>query len=54
VGEGRIARGSLVVAVLTGNGLKDPSLALQTAPVSPEVLPADPETVKRRLLEVIG
>ena len=54
VGEGRIARGSLVVAVLTGNGLKDPSLALEAAPVSPEVLPADPETVKRRLLEVIG
>jgi threonine synthase len=30
--EGRIARDELVVAVLTGNGLKDPDTALQGAP----------------------
>ncbi len=54
VRTGRINRGEVVVAVLTGNGLKDPKLALEVAKVTPESLPSDPKTVLSRLREVIA
>lgn len=37
--SGEIAQGSKVVCVLTGNGLKDPSTAIDTITVKPTVLP---------------
>lgn len=41
--SGEIKKGSTVVCVLTGNGLKDPSTAMDTVAVKPEVLPNDKE-----------
>jgi threonine synthase len=38
-GEGRLARGSLVVCTVTGNGLKDPDWAVAGAPVSLRIAP---------------
>ncbi|KMK77659.1 threonine synthase [Alkalihalobacillus pseudalcaliphilus] len=40
---GKIQKGSKVVCVLTGNGLKDPSTAMDTITVKPTVLPNDME-----------
>ncbi|MEW5322649.1 threonine synthase [Geobacillus thermoleovorans] len=48
-----IERGSLVVAVLTGNGLKDPSIALETAAIEPIVLPNDEQVVLEHLQGVV-
>ncbi|MED4832903.1 threonine synthase, partial [Geobacillus stearothermophilus] len=48
-----IERGSLVVAVLTGNGLKDPAIALETAAIEPVVLPNDERAVLERLQGVV-
>jgi threonine synthase len=42
--RGEIPRGSRIVAVLTGNGLKDPSTAIDISSISPVLLPND-ETV---------
>ena len=50
VREGRIPRGSLVTATMTGHGLKDPDTALGSAGVQPTVVPATREAV----LRVIG
>ncbi|GAF64922.1 threonine synthase [Bacillus sp. TS-2] len=41
--SGEIKKGSKVVCVLTGNGLKDPSTAMDTVTVKPTVLPNDEE-----------
>lgn len=41
--SGEIKKGSTVVCVLTGNGLKDPSTAMDTVAVKPVVLPNDKE-----------
>ncbi|WP_163970638.1 threonine synthase [Oceanobacillus halotolerans] len=46
VKTGEIQKGSTVVCVLTGNGLKDSDAAIQAVDVSPEVLPNDFEVVK--------
>src|SRR5699024_9799584 len=43
--EGSIAPGSKVVAVLTGNGLKDPQTAMDQISVDPVSLPNDEEAV---------
>ncbi|OEH93979.1 threonine synthase [Bacillus solimangrovi] len=43
--SGEIKKGSKIVCVLTGNGLKDPECAMDTAVVKPVVLPNDEETV---------
>jgi len=43
--EGSIAPGSKVVAVLTGNGLKDPQTAMDQIKVDPVSLPNDEEAV---------
>lgn len=54
VRTGKIARGALVVCVLTGNGLKDPGTALEAASVAATALANDPEKIKRHLRQVIG
>lgn len=41
VNTGEIPRGSKVVAVLTGNGLKDPATAIDSSAISPVLLPND-------------
>ncbi|WP_332695752.1 threonine synthase [Halalkalibacter lacteus] len=41
--SGEIKKGSTVVCVLTGNGLKDPNTAIDTVSVKPAVLPNDKE-----------
>lgn len=41
VNTGEIPRGSKVVAVLTGNGLKDPATAIDSSVISPVLLPND-------------
>ncbi len=45
VESGEIAKGSRVVAVLTGNGLKDPNVAMGAMNIQPIVLPNDEEAV---------
>ncbi|UAC47704.1 threonine synthase [Bacillus aquiflavi] len=43
--NGEIQKGAKIVAILTGNGLKDPSTAIDIAPVKPVVLPNDEKIV---------
>ncbi|HDX9579281.1 TPA: threonine synthase [Bacillus pseudomycoides] len=45
VQTGEIAKGSSIVAVLTGNGLKDPNIAIDTKKIQPIVLPNDEKVV---------
>lgn len=45
VKSGEIAKGSQIVAILTGNGLKDPNIALDTEKIQPVVLPNDERVV---------
>lgn len=45
VESGEIAKGSRIVAVLTGNGLKDPNVAMDATNIQPIVLPNDEEAV---------
>ena len=47
--EGKLGGVSLVVAVLTGNGLKDPGTALKTVPVEPIVTSSDHQSVMRAI-----
>ncbi|GGJ78699.1 threonine synthase [Anoxybacillus voinovskiensis] len=42
---GEVKEGSTVVAVLTGNGLKDPAIAMEAADIAPMVLPNDERIV---------
>lgn len=42
---GEIAKGSKIVAVLTGNGLKDPTTAVEYSEIQPVVLPTDEEEI---------
>jgi threonine synthase len=48
-----IEKGSTVVAVLTGNGLKDPAIAMETAEIEPVVLPNDETIVFEHLQGVV-
>ncbi|PRO66634.1 threonine synthase [Alkalicoccus urumqiensis] len=48
--SGEIKKGSRVVSVLTGNGLKDPNTAIDTAPVQPVKLPNDEQVVFDHML----
>jgi threonine synthase len=48
-----IEKGSTVVAVLTGNGLKDPAIAMETAEIEPVVLPNDETIVLEHLQGVV-
>ena len=47
--EGKLGGVSLVVAVLTGNGLKDPGTALKAVPVEPIVTSSDHQSVMRAI-----
>ncbi|PFA68354.1 threonine synthase [Bacillus sp. AFS015802] len=52
--KGLLKQGSRVVAVLTGNGLKDPVTAMECSPVTPVKLPNDREMVKDYIKGTIG
>ncbi|MGJ7920108.1 threonine synthase [Neobacillus sp. LXY-4] len=45
VKQGEIPAGSTVVAILTGNGLKDPDTAIEASPIKPVSLPNDQKAV---------
>jgi len=51
--DGRLPRGSLVVCVLTGHGLKDPESILRTER-RPEAVPATPEALERVVDELLA
>ena len=46
--QGGLDSGQVIVATLTGNGLKDPQWALESAP-DPVVVPVDPTAAARAL-----
>src|SRR5699024_12164082 len=52
VKAGNIASGTKVVAVLTGNGLKDPDTAIAQYDVDPVSLPNDKEVISSYIKEV--
>lgn len=54
VKQGIIPKGATVVAVLTGNGLKDPSTAIDVNDVKPIVLPNDEEEVFAHIQGVVA
>lgn len=45
VKSGEIKKGSKVVAVLTGNGLKDPNIAIEASSIKPVLLPCDEKLI---------
>ncbi len=47
--KGLFPKGASVVAVLTGNGLKDPDIALKTVAQEPVVIPNDLELLRQQL-----
>ncbi len=51
--KGKIAKGSRIVAVLTGNGLKDPDTAINTSLIKPVQLPNDEEAVAEHIRGVV-
>lgn len=51
--QGGIPRGSRIVAVLTGNGLKDPSTAIDISTISPVLLPNDERIVSEHIRGVV-
>jgi len=53
VKKGEIPQGSKVVAVLTGNGLKDPQTAIDCSTIKPVVLPNDEEKVSEHIRGVV-
>jgi threonine synthase len=53
VKKGEIPKGSKVVAVLTGNGLKDPQTAIDCSTIKPVVLPNDEEKVSEHIRGVV-
>ncbi|MBY0096957.1 threonine synthase [Mesobacillus maritimus] len=53
VKKGEIPQGSKVVAVLTGNGLKDPQTAIECSTIKPVVLPNDEEKVSEHIRGVV-
>ncbi|KAB8131805.1 threonine synthase [Gracilibacillus oryzae] len=48
--EGKVEKGSTVVTVLTGNGLKDPNTAIDYSEVKPTVLPNEEDVVMNAIL----
>ncbi|RSD27511.1 threonine synthase [Mesobacillus subterraneus] len=53
VKQGEIPRSSRIVAVLTGNGLKDPSTAIDMSSISPVLLPNDEQVVSEHIRGVV-
>jgi threonine synthase len=51
--QGGIPRGSRIVAVLTGNGLKDPATAIENSVISPVLLPNDEQVVSEHIRGVV-
>lgn len=51
--RGEIPKGSRIVAVLTGNGLKDPSTAIDISTISPVLLPNDESIVGEYIRGVV-
>ncbi|MBM4760734.1 threonine synthase [Bacillus sp. B15-48] len=51
--NGKIPQGSKVVAILTGNGLKDPSTAIDCNEIKPVLLPNDEEKVSEHIRGVV-
>jgi threonine synthase len=51
--SGKITKGSTVVAVLTGNGLKDPNIAIDAADIKPLVLPNDEQILFQHIQGVV-
>lgn len=47
--SGEIKKGSKIVAVLTGNGLKDPNVAVNTSTIQPTLLPMGEEVILEHL-----
>ena len=54
VQAGTIAKGSTVVAVLTGNGLKDPQTAIDQIEIDPVSLPNDEAAVTDYIKKASG
>jgi threonine synthase len=52
--KGKIEKGSKIVAVLTGNGLKDPDTAIQNSQVKLIQLPNDEKAVTEHIKGVVG
>ncbi|WP_243387732.1 threonine synthase [Bacillus kexueae] len=52
--NGQIQKGSKVVAVLTGNGLKDPNTAIDVSSIEPIVLPNEKQAVLNHLKRVVS
>jgi threonine synthase len=51
--SGEITKGSTVVAVLTGNGLKDPNIAMDVTDIKPLVLPNDEQILFQHIQGVV-
>ncbi|MEH7251311.1 threonine synthase [Neobacillus niacini] len=51
--KGRIEKGTKIVAVLTGNGLKDPDTAIQSSQVNIKHLPNDEQAVTEHIRGVV-
>ncbi|KAB2334740.1 threonine synthase [Cytobacillus depressus] len=51
--NGEIPHKTRVVAILTGNGLKDPNVAIECSPIRPIVLPNDEEAVAEHIKGVV-
>lgn len=51
--QGKIPRGAKVVAVLTGNGLKDPATAIDASEIAPVLLPNDERVVSEHIKGVV-
>ncbi|WHY76593.1 threonine synthase [Neobacillus sp. WH10] len=51
--KGKIEKGTKIVAVLTGNGLKDPDTAIQSSLVKPVQLPNDERAVTEHIRGVV-
>lgn len=51
--NGKIPKGSKIVAVLTGNGLKDPNTAIDVSPIKPVLLPNDEKAVAEHIKGVV-
>jgi threonine synthase len=51
--NGEIEQGTRIVAVLTGNGLKDPNTAIDCSPVKPILLPNDEEALSAHIKGVV-
>ncbi|WP_026690812.1 threonine synthase [Alteribacter aurantiacus] len=54
VESGHIKQGSKVVAVLTGNGLKDPSCAIESSSFKADVLPNNEDAIYDLIMERVG